>query len=57
MSVPETTTPSWDTCPAHAWQEVESQFSNEHRSQVKCKTCGVPGERENDTGEVFWPAT
>lgn len=28
-----------------------------NRSQVKCAKCGVSGERDDDTGEVYWPTT
>jgi hypothetical protein len=46
-----------DNC-HHIWRDVtDSQFSNEHSSDVVCTLCGCPGERDNETGEVFWPAT
>jgi hypothetical protein len=28
-----------------------------HEHEVLCKLCGVPGEMDDDTKEVFWPAT
>jgi hypothetical protein len=43
--------PLWDDC-AHDWKDVESMSENE----VRCKKCGVPGDRERD-GAVYWPAT
>lgn len=42
---------------AHDWREVESQFSNEYFTDVRCALCAVPGQRDEKTGEVFWPAT
>ena len=47
----------WDDCPEHDWQE-EGDFSlGLNRSVVECSKCGAPGERYNDTGEVYWPTT
>lgn len=43
--------PLWDHCD-HDWKEVESMSDTE----VKCRKCGVPGDRERD-GSVYWPAT
>lgn len=42
---------------AHDWHEVESMFSNEHQTEVRCSKCGVTGERDERDGSVFWPAT
>jgi hypothetical protein len=47
----------WDDC-EHEWEPViDSQFSNETHTDVRCKKCGCPGERDEKTGEVYWPAT
>lgn len=48
--------PHWTEC-EHVW--VESQFYDlgGDRTVVVCNRCGVPGERDDSTGEVFWPAT
>jgi len=50
-------TGSWDDC-AHEWQEkIDSQSHSENQTDVFCIKCGCPGERDNKTGDVFWPAT
>jgi site-specific DNA-cytosine methylase len=41
----------------HDWEEVDSQFSNESFTDVRCTKCGEVGERNEKTGGVFWPAT
>jgi len=41
----------------HEWQELESMFSNENHTDVRCTKCGMPGERDETDGSVFWPAT
>ncbi len=42
----------------HDWREsVDSQFSNETHTQVKCTKCGIIGEMTTATREVFFPAT
>lgn len=47
----------WYKC-AHVWaEEIDSQFSNEYATSVVCEKCKCPGERNEKTGEVFWPAT
>jgi len=46
----------WDNC-QHVWDETDSQFSNELSTDVRCIKCGCSGEKDNATGEVFWPAT
>lgn len=46
----------WAACD-HSWHEVESQFSSEYATDVRCEKCGCPGEKDNKTGDVFWPAT
>ena len=41
----------------HEWEEMDSQFNNEKTTDVVCKKCGVCGEKNNEDGCVFWPAT
>ena len=41
----------------HEFVEIESQFSNDKFVEVKCAKCGVVGEKNVATGEVFYPAT
>jgi hypothetical protein len=41
----------------HDWREVESMFTNEYRTEVRCAKCHVTGERDESDGSVFWPAT
>ena len=58
-SNPQTTplmAPHSDKC-EHAWEEIESQFTRESFTNVRCKKCGEVGERNEQTGGVFWPAT
>jgi hypothetical protein len=48
---------NWDDC-EHIWNaKIDSQFSSEHFTAVKCVKCQCPGEMNNKTGEVYWPAT
>lgn len=50
--------PSWDECPCHTWKIAPDDWDvGGNRSCVECTACGVPGERDEDTGDVFWPAT
>lgn len=41
----------------HEWKEIDSQYNNEITTDVVCKKCGVHGEKDNKTGDVFYPAT
>ena len=42
----------------HDWEEtVSSQFTNEFHTEVYCAKCHTYGEKDNSTGEIFWPAT
>lgn len=42
----------------HKWQErIDSQFSSEKYGDVFCTKCGVCGELDRESGEVYWPAT
>lgn len=47
----------WDNC-QHEWKaRIDSQFHSESFTDVYCVKCDCPGEKNNETGEVFWPAT
>jgi hypothetical protein len=46
----------WEECD-HVWSETDSQYTNEYSTDVICEKCKCPGEKDNVTGEVFWPAT
>lgn len=48
--------PHMDKC-KHDWEEIDSQFSNKSFTDVRCKKCREVGERSEQTGGVFWPAT
>lgn len=48
--------PHSDKC-EHDWEEIDSQFSSESFTDVRCKKCKEVGERNEQTGGVFWPAT
>lgn len=42
----------------HIWKtEIDSQAHSEYNIAVYCELCGVPGEQNVKTGEVFYPAT
>lgn len=42
----------------HEWEEsVSSQFSNENFTEVYCDKCHTYGEKNNKTGEVYWPVS
>lgn len=47
---------SWDNC-AHEWREVDSQFNSELFTDVVCTKCQMPGQLDEQTKEVFFPAT
>ncbi len=52
-----TGSPSWSDC-QHTWEEeVDSQFSTERYTDVVCVDCGCPGQMDNETKNVFYPAT
>jgi hypothetical protein len=44
---------TWETCPEHDFKEVDSQCDRD----VVCSKCGMPGEKDEKTGKVFYPAT
>lgn len=47
----------WDDC-EHEWKEpLDSQSLDPDRIDVVCEKCGCPGEKNLNTGKVFWPAT
>ena len=54
-AAPPRETPDWAQC-EHTWAEVDGDCP-EHCTPVRCSRCRVPGERNNKTQEVFWPAT
>ncbi len=42
----------------HEWSVmVDSQWSNERSTEVFCVKCKTHGDKNNLTGEVFFPAT
>jgi hypothetical protein len=41
----------------HVWVEVGDFDLGGGRTEVECRICGVPGERNDLTGEVVWPTT
>lgn len=47
---------SQDNC-AHEWKEVDSQFNSELFTDVVCAKCQMPGQLDEQTKEVFFPAT
>ncbi len=44
-------------CLTHTWKPRGDFELGGNRSEVICVTCGVHGERDDATGEVYWPAT
>ncbi len=46
----------WARC-EHLWREMIDNYSGPGRTDMCCVKCGVPGERTDATGEVYWPAT
>lgn len=46
---------NWTEC-EHEWRELDTDIGGE-RTDVVCSKCDCPGERDDRTGEVFWPAT
>jgi hypothetical protein len=51
---------TWEDGHEHEW--IENPFDSMYAdkldvTEVLCKLCGVPGEMDDDTKEVFWPAT
>jgi hypothetical protein len=45
-----------DEC-EHQWKEIDSQFSNENETDVRCVKCQTQGSKNNKTGNVVFPAT
>jgi hypothetical protein len=42
----------------HEWQvKIDSQHHNDFGEEVVCTKCGVHGEKNIKTGEVFWPVS
>lgn len=48
---------TWDECEEHEWVEDGDYDLGGDRTEVICTHCGAPGERDDKTGEVYWPAT
>lgn len=49
---------SWHDGHQHQWIDEPGDWDlGGERSYVVCSKCGVPGERDDVTGEVYWPAT
>jgi hypothetical protein len=47
----------WTKC-KHEWvAKTDSQFHSEKFTDVVCPKCECPGEQNNETKEVYWPAT
>lgn len=46
-----------EECAAHEWVEKTDSDLGTERTEVFCRTCFVCGERDDSTGEVFFPAT
>jgi len=49
----------WDNCD-HQWRENTSDNIADGKSgctQMVCEKCKVSGERDDATGEVYWPCT
>jgi len=47
----------WNEC-SHEWEVSKRDWDlGGERSDVICTKCQCPGERDDVTGEVFWPAT
>lgn len=45
-------------CSQHEWIDAPGDWDlGGDRAQVVCSVCGVSGERNDKTGEVYWPAT
>ncbi len=51
---PMATRRAWAEC-EHEWRDAESQ-SQSHNAVV-CVKCKCPGDRNRETGDVYWPAT
>lgn len=41
----------------HDWEPYGDFDLGGNRTEVRCTICGVPGERDDETNEVFYPAT
>lgn len=48
---------SWEDCQKHEWKTRGDFDLGNDRTEVECVNCGMPGERDDKTGEVYWPAT
>jgi hypothetical protein len=53
-----TARPSWDECPGHVWiDDGGDDDLGGDRTMVVCTICDAPGERNDLSDEVYWPAT
>ncbi len=45
----------------HTWESLEHDWKEEdgwgNYIEVKCTICGVPGEKDLETGEIYFPTT
>lgn len=48
--------PTWDKC-EHEWRARGDFDLGGNRTEVECVKCQCPGEHDDKTGDVFWPAT
>jgi len=47
---------NWKDC-NHEWYVYGDFDLGGNRTEVKCSLCGCMGERNDSSGEVFWPTT
>lgn len=58
MPIRSSPTNEWNDGHDHMWIEKQGDWdAPEGFSEVICSKCHVPGQRMDETGEVFWPAT
>lgn len=48
--------PSRGTCD-HDWEDQDDDLATPGTTTVVCRKCKAPGQLDDITGEVFWPAT
>jgi hypothetical protein len=48
---------TWEECSQHQWKERQYADGGENWTCVICTLCGMPGERNDDTGDVYYPAS
>ena len=47
----------WNICSQHEWEVLDSMGNSQSFTDVRCVRCGVPGQLDNATNEVYYPAT